>query len=118
VTVSKPHPVVLLGGAHAEEAEPAELVDHLAVEVRPTVPFRGERLDLGAREFARQLDDLTLRLGEARRSIAVDIKAAPALPAQAAGCHHRPQQRPPPGTCRPQVAVQHFEDRETHVEPD
>src|SRR5437879_7798165 len=57
----EPHPVVLLGRAHAEEPEPAELVDHVAGEVRPPVPFRRERLDLGAREFARQLDDLTLR---------------------------------------------------------
>src|SRR5437879_8344805 len=38
-----------------------------AGEVRPPVPFRRERLDLGAREFARQLDDLTLRFGKARQ---------------------------------------------------
>src|SRR6266516_1528073 len=49
------HPVVLLGRAHAEEPEPAELVDHVAGEVRPPVPLGRERLDLGAREFARQL---------------------------------------------------------------
>src|SRR5207245_9579612 len=59
-----PRAVVLVRRAHAEEAELAELVDHVAREVRGAVPLRRERLDPGAAELARQVDDLALHLGE------------------------------------------------------
>src|SRR5207249_9145871 len=59
------HPVVLLGRGHPEEAGLAELVEHVAREVGGAVPLGRMRLDSGARELARQIDDLTLRLGKA-----------------------------------------------------
>ena len=60
----EPHAAVLLGHRHPEEAEPAQLVDHIAREMLGAVPLRRLRLDARERELPRQIDDLALRLGE------------------------------------------------------
>src|SRR2546430_14555191 len=58
-----------LGMSTPEEAELAELVQHVSCEVRGAVPLRRVRLDSGAGELARQIDDLTLRLRSEERRV-------------------------------------------------
>src|SRR5204862_3114021 len=56
--VVETHAVVLFRRAHSQEAELADLVDHVAREMAGAIPLGGERLDLLARELAGELDDL------------------------------------------------------------
>src|SRR3989442_12758457 len=51
-------------------------------------------------------------------SIAIDIETAAALPPQPPRGHHLPEQRRRPVLVVAQIAMQHVENREAHIEPD
>src|SRR5213594_2235550 len=51
-------------------------------------------------------------------SIAIDIETAAALPHQPPRGHHLPEQRRRPVLVVAQIAMQHVENREAHIEPD